>query len=149
MESNIKVGMEFECVKRYLMVGGEIAFIKGKIYKIHKVINNEAFMMCSNIDIEHTMIWNDNFHEHFKQVNESGSEMFERLRRNIKTLNNTHYQTDTIDVIDFCKLYDLNFNEGNVIKYVSRARRKGTHIQDLEKAIDYLKRELKYLDSIK
>ena len=63
--------------------------------------------------------------------------------------NNTHYQTDTIDVIDFCKLYDLNFNEGNVIKYVSRARRKGTHIQDLEKAIDYLKRELKYLDSLK
>lgn len=59
--------------------------------------------------------------------------------------SNTHYQTDTIDVIDFCKLYDLNFNEGNVIKYVSRARRKGTHIQDLEKAIDYLKRELKYL----
>jgi len=57
-----------------------------------------------------------------------------------------HYKTDKIDVIDFCKLYDLNFNEGNVIKYVSRARRKGTHIQDLKKAIDYLQRELKHLE---
>jgi len=58
-----------------------------------------------------------------------------------------HYKTDKIDVIDFCKLYDLNFNEGNVIKYVSRARRKGSHIQDLKKAIDYLQRELKYLEN--
>ena len=59
---------------------------------------------------------------------------------------NDHYKTNTIDVIDFCKLYDLNFNEGNVIKYVSRARRKGTHLQDLKKAIDYLNREIKYLE---
>lgn len=49
------------------------------------------------------------------------------------------------DVIDFVKDYDLNFNEGNVIKYVARAKYKGTHIKDLEKAIDYLERELKHL----
>ena len=60
---------------------------------------------------------------------------------------NKHYKTNSIDVIDFCKLYDLNFNEGNVIKYVSRARKKGSHIQDLCKAIDYLQRELKYLEN--
>ena len=60
---------------------------------------------------------------------------------------NKHYKTTSIDVIDFCKLYDLNFNEGNVIKYVSRARKKGSHIQDLHKAIDYLQRELKYLEN--
>lgn len=59
---------------------------------------------------------------------------------------NKHYKTNSIDVIDFCKLYDLNFNEGNVIKYVSRARKKGFHIQDLRKAIDYLQREIKYLE---
>ena len=47
------------------------------------------------------------------------------------------------DVIDFVSDNTLNFNEGNVIKYVVRARKKGTHIQDLEKAIDYLQRELK------
>lgn len=59
-------------------------------------------------------------------------------------VNGTHYKTKEIDVIDFCKLYDLNFNEGNVIKYVARARRKGTHIEDLKKAIDYLEREIKH-----
>ena len=35
-----------------------------------------------------------------------------------------HYKTDSIDVIDFCKIYDLNFNLGNVCKYISRAGKK-------------------------
>lgn len=37
----------------------------------------------------------------------------------------SHYQTDNdFDVIDFCKLYNLNFNRGNIIKYVCRAGKK-------------------------
>ena len=57
-----------------------------------------------------------------------------------------HYDNKkNYDVIDFIKDYDLNFNEGNVIKYVARAKHKGTHIKDLEKAIDYLERELQHL----
>jgi hypothetical protein len=57
-----------------------------------------------------------------------------------------HYDNKkSYDVIDFIKDYNLNFNEGNVIKYVARAKHKGTHIKDLEKAIDYLERELQYL----
>ena len=55
-----------------------------------------------------------------------------------------HYNGE-IDVIDFVKMHELNFNEGNVIKYVTRARKKGTHIKDLEKAIDYLERELEHI----
>lgn len=48
------------------------------------------------------------------------------------------------DVIDFIKAYDINFNLGNVIKYVSRAGRKSSESKrdDLLKAIDYLNREL-------
>ena len=58
----------------------------------------------------------------------------------------THYDNKKeYDVIDFIKDYDLNFNEGNVIKYVARAKHKGTQIKDLEKAIDYLEREIKHL----
>jgi hypothetical protein len=56
----------------------------------------------------------------------------------------THYDKE-IDVIDFVKLHELNFNEGNVIKYVTRARKKGNQIKDLEKAIDYLERELEHV----
>ena len=45
------------------------------------------------------------------------------------------------------KHYDLNFNLGNVIKYVCRAGKKDNEIQDLEKAIEYLERELYYLEN--
>jgi len=54
---------------------------------------------------------------------------------------------DNIDVIDFCKMYDLNFNRGNIVKYVCRAGKKDDEIQDLRKALDYLKRELKHLEN--
>jgi hypothetical protein len=54
---------------------------------------------------------------------------------------------DTIDVIDFCKMYNLNFNRGNIVKYVCRAGKKDDEIQDLKKALDYLKRELKHLEN--
>ena len=59
----------------------------------------------------------------------------------------THYQTQTeFDVIDFCKAYDLNFNLGNVVKYLSRAGKKGDRMEDLKKALDYLQREIKYYE---
>ena len=67
--------------------------------------------------------------------------------KKIKIMSNKpqHYQTSGIDVIDICKLYDLNFNRGNILKYVCRAGKKDDEVKDLEKALDYLNRELKYL----
>lgn len=62
--------------------------------------------------------------------------------------NNTpsHYTTNTsLDVIDVCKMYDLNFNKGNVIKYVCRSGKKESEVKDILKAIEYLNRELKHL----
>ena len=56
------------------------------------------------------------------------------------------YKTDSIDVIDFCKIYSLNFNMGNIVKYVCRD--KGSDIEDLEKVIDYAQREIKHLKSL-
>jgi len=58
----------------------------------------------------------------------------------------THYKTESIDVIDFCKLYDLNFNKGNIVKYISRAGKKEDELKDLKKALDYLQREIKHLE---
>jgi hypothetical protein len=63
---------------------------------------------------------------------------------NFKTMIPNHYP-QSYDVIDFVKDNDLNFNEGNIIKYVVRCRKKGTHLQDLQKAKDYLEREIDYL----
>jgi len=55
-----------------------------------------------------------------------------------------HYATESIDVIDFCKLYNLDFNRGNVIKYICRAGKKDNELEDLKKALTYLEREIKY-----
>ena len=59
-----------------------------------------------------------------------------------------HYQNGKdYDLIDVIKHYNINFNLGNVIKYVCRAGKKENEIQDLQKAIDYLERELYYLEN--
>ena len=57
-----------------------------------------------------------------------------------------HYQTGKdYDIIDVCKDYSLNFNRGNILKYVARAGKKDNELQDLRKALDYLQREIAYL----
>lgn len=48
-----------------------------------------------------------------------------------------HYQQGGIEPIDFIMANDLDFCEGNVVKYVSRWRRKGG-VDDLVKARTYL-----------
>lgn len=58
-----------------------------------------------------------------------------------------HYQNGKdYDIIDVCKDYSLNFNRGNIIKYVARAGKKKDELQDLRKALDYLQREISYLE---
>lgn len=49
--------------------------------------------------------------------------------------------------IEVIKDWDLNFNLGNVVKYISRAGRKDNILQDLKKAKFYLDWEIKYLES--
>jgi len=56
--------------------------------------------------------------------------------------NPEHYQANGIEAIDVIEAYGLNFNLGNVIKYILRADKKGNKKQDLEKAQWYLKREI-------
>ncbi len=49
------------------------------------------------------------------------------------------------DIIDVIKDYQLNFNRGNILKYIIRAGKKDNELKDLEKALDYLQREIKHL----
>ncbi len=51
-------------------------------------------------------------------------------------------EVNGMDVIDLVKHWGLNFNEGNILKYL--LRNKGEDASDLEKIIDYAKRELEY-----
>ena len=55
-----------------------------------------------------------------------------------------HYADGKIEVIDFIEDKNLNFNLGNVIKYVARAGKKdkSKELEDLKKALWYLQREI-------
>lgn len=55
-----------------------------------------------------------------------------------------HYQSDSgMEAIDVIEEFNLNFNLGNVVKYVLRAEKKSdSAITDLKKALWYLQREV-------
>jgi hypothetical protein len=53
-----------------------------------------------------------------------------------------HYKAGGIETIDFIEAKKLNYNLGNVVKYITRADLKGNRKQDLQKAAWYLNREL-------
>lgn len=54
-----------------------------------------------------------------------------------------HYKVGGIETIDFIEAKKLNYNLGNVVKYITRADHKGNRKEDLEKARWYLDREIK------
>ena len=61
-----------------------------------------------------------------------------------------HYRKDTgHEAIDVIEAWDLNFNLGNTVKYISRTGRKdpNAYNEDLEKARWYLDREIATLKS--
>lgn len=68
-----------------------------------------------------------------------------------------HYTLGKIEVIDFIEDKGLNFNLGNVVKYVARAGHKKSSgksmdakaLEDLKKAQWYLNREIATRESMK
>lgn len=61
-------------------------------------------------------------------------------------LNPKHYCSGRkYEPWDVIKDWNLDFDLGNVVKYVSRAGRKGDAVEDLEKARQYLDHALEYL----
>mgnify|MGYP003624745716 CR=1 FL=1 len=50
-----------------------------------------------------------------------------------------------MDVIDLAKYWNLNFNEGNILKYLLRD--KGQDADDMQKIADYAQRENKFLNN--
>lgn len=73
----------------------------------------------------------------------------ERMKMNSNDAVNhpAHYTTGKIEVIDFITDKKLNFCRGNAVKYIVRAGLKDPdkEIEDLEKAIFYLNREIEDL----
>ena len=70
-----------------------------------------------------------------------------KLRKNYNPVSNpSHYcEGRKYEPKDVIRNWDLNFNLGCAVKYLSRAGRKGDKIEDLEKAKQYIQFEIDYL----
>ena len=55
-----------------------------------------------------------------------------------------HYKDCGIQPVEYINSNDLNYFEGNVIKYITRHRTKGEGKKDIEKAIHYAEMILKF-----
>ena len=64
---------------------------------------------------------------------------------------NPKYYKGKVEVIDAIEAWGLNFHRGNAIKYIARAAKKNkeTEIEDLEKAVWYINREIQRLEKLK
>ena len=57
-----------------------------------------------------------------------------------------HYTQGKYEPIEVIADWKLNFNLGNVIKYIARCEYKGNKLQDLKKAQMYLNHEIEMLE---
>ena len=63
----------------------------------------------------------------------------------------SHYTDGKIEVIDFIEDKKLNYHRGNAVKYICRAGKKdpAKEIEDLQKAVWYINREILRLEAQK
>ena len=54
-----------------------------------------------------------------------------------KQVGGTHYKSCGIQPVEYIHANDLNYFEGNIIKYITRHRMKGEGKKDIEKVIHY------------
>ena len=59
----------------------------------------------------------------------------------------SHYNMGKYEAIDVIEDWNLNFNLGNAVKYISRAGHKDDIVQDLKKALWYIDRERQRLEN--
>lgn len=53
-----------------------------------------------------------------------------------------HYNQGKFEVIDVIEDWNLGFSLGNAVKYIARCEHKRNKVEDLQKAIFYLNREI-------
>ena len=65
------------------------------------------------------------------------------MKGNVNNFKHYGGADNPYEAIKVIEAWQLGFNLGNVIKYVSRAGKKDSELEDLEKALLYLQREIK------
>lgn len=66
------------------------------------------------------------------------------IPENNNVIHPKYYNEGNIETWDYIQQQNLNFFLGNAVKYISRAGKKdpATYIEDLQKAINYLQKEI-------
>lgn len=86
----------------------------------------------------------------FNDDNEGQCMYFEAKDNDIEKVkemvNHPIHYNQGIEAIDYIESHKLSFCLGNVVKYITRAKHKGTELQDLKKASWYLQREIDRLE---
>ena len=59
----------------------------------------------------------------------------------------SHYNMGKYEAIDVIEGWNLNFNLGNAVKYISRAGHKDDIVQDLKKSLWYIEREIQRIEN--
>lgn len=78
--------------------------------------------------------------DEFAQEERAHRAGLEGLARREAVNNPPHYNQGNIEVIDAIEDWGLDFNGGNVVKYVARHKHKAEPLEDLKKARWYLDR---------
>lgn len=83
-----------------------------------------------------------------KNIEETMKVAYGENKLPINVIKPRHYQAGNFDVITFCQKHNLSFDVGNIIKYVTRAGKKegNSELQDLNKAMEYLKRRIEFVE---
>ena len=78
-------------------------------------------------------------------IDEATEEEWNTASAMARQVGGSHYKECAIEPIEYIMANDLNYCEGNVIKYITRHASKGGE-QDIDKVIHYceLLKELKY-----
>ena len=82
---------------------------------------------------------------HYK--NKQGKDMLMFEIEEKEMVDHPSHYNQGIETIEYIESWSMNFNTGNVIKYVTRAGYKGNQLEDLKKAMWYLQREIDRIEN--
>tara|TARA_R100000234_G_scaffold22080_2_gene12427 strand:+ start:24898 stop:25446 length:549 start_codon:yes stop_codon:yes gene_type:complete len=130
----------FNCadVKAFLKMDKDVRKVTLNISKHRKALGEKS--LKGSKDLDDAINDFNKSHWHYKKDNSA----WDSLKKMPEEMVNhpKHYNPGKIEVIDAIEDWRLDFNEGNVIKYIVRAKRKNNRKQDLQKALWYIQRML-------
>lgn len=127
VREDLEVDKEYGC----LISNSEMVKLKGQIFEIEAISCDDDKLI--GLKDENRFNWTEF--------------MLEPVEEKEDLVNHPkHYTYSNHEPIDVIKAWNLDFDLGNVVKYIARCEHKGNKLLDLQKALEYLQHEIKYLE---